>query len=173
MTAQIQAAPAVLTTPAASFTRPADTTAYASGDLVANSTTAGSVAPMAFLVDASSAIGKVRRARIAKSNATVTNAQFRLHLYSSAPTPTNGDNGAWLTTTSGYLGSLSLGAAMSKVFSDGAEDIAVPDQGVEITFGGLPAQGPGAALYGLLEARAAYAPASAEVFTVTLEIAQI
>jgi hypothetical protein len=27
----------------ASFTRPADTTAYASGDLVANSTTAGSV----------------------------------------------------------------------------------------------------------------------------------
>lgn len=29
--------------PIVSFTRPADTTAYASGDLVANSTTAGSV----------------------------------------------------------------------------------------------------------------------------------
>lgn len=31
---------------AASFTRPADTAAYAVGDLVANSTTAGSVAAM-------------------------------------------------------------------------------------------------------------------------------
>jgi hypothetical protein len=32
----------------ARFTRPSDTTAYASGDLVANSTTAGSVVPMSF-----------------------------------------------------------------------------------------------------------------------------
>jgi hypothetical protein len=36
--------------PSASFTRPNNTTAYASGQLVANSTTAGSVAPMAFVL---------------------------------------------------------------------------------------------------------------------------
>jgi hypothetical protein len=34
----------------ASFTRPADTNAYAAGDLVANSVTAGSVIPMTFAV---------------------------------------------------------------------------------------------------------------------------
>lgn len=33
----------LITTLSGSFTRPSDTTAYASGDLVANSTTAGSV----------------------------------------------------------------------------------------------------------------------------------
>ena len=33
-----------------SFTRPGDTTPYASGDLVANSTTAGSVVPLTFTI---------------------------------------------------------------------------------------------------------------------------
>jgi len=171
MTDQIQAGPGMFVTPADNFTRPADTTAYASGDLVANSTTAGSVVPLKFQIDQVSANGKVRRARIAKSNATVTNAQFRLHLYSTAPTCANGDNGAWSTTTSGYLGSLSLSAAMGRAFTDGAEDIATPDAGTEVIFDALP--GPGAVIYGLLEARAAYTPANAEVFTVTLEIVQV
>lgn len=171
MSTQIEAAPGLIQTIQQTFTRPADTNAYTIGDLVANSVTALSVVPMAFQVDVVCAKGKVRRARIAKSNATLTLSQFRLHLYSSAPTPTNGDNGVWLTTTSGYLGSLSLGAAMGRAFSDGAEDIAVPDAGVEVIFANLA--GPNAIIYGLLEARAAYVPASAEAFTVTLEIAQI
>lgn len=171
MAEQIQASPALLQTPGATFTRPADTTAYASGDLVANNTVAASVVAMTFAVDNCTGRGKVRRARIAKSAASLTNAQFRLHLYTAAPTATNGDNGVWLTTTSGYLGSLSMAAAMSKAFSDGAQDAATPDVGSEIEFSGV--NGPGAVLYGLLEARGAYTPASAEVFTVALEIAQI
>lgn len=168
---QIEAAPGLIQTPGATFTRPGDTTTYSIGDLVANSVTAGSVVAMQFQVDLMSAKGKVRRARIAKSGAVLTLSQFRLHLYSSAPTCANGDNGAWSTTISGYLGSLSLGAAMGRAFTDGAEDIATPDAGVEVIFNNLP--GPGAVIYGLLEARAAYVPASAEVFTVTLEIAQV
>lgn len=171
MTMQIEAAPGLIQTPGASFTRPADVTAYAQGDLVANSVTAGSVVAMQFQVDNVCAHAKVRRARIAKSTATLTLAQFRLHLYSAAPTCANGDNGAWSTTTSGYLGSLSLGAAMGRAFTDGAEDIATPDAGTEVIFANL--SGPGAVIYGLLEARAAYVPASAEIFTVTLEFAQI
>ena len=46
----------------ATLTRPADTTAYASGDLVANSTTAGSVTPLTFNAGASQ--GSVLFARI-------------------------------------------------------------------------------------------------------------
>jgi hypothetical protein len=66
----------------ASFTRPADTTTYASGDLVANNTTAGSVVPLTFTAVTRSAGDSVRieRARINTSNALLTNASFRLHL---------------------------------------------------------------------------------------------
>src|SRR6185437_974597 len=81
----------------ANFTRPADTTAYATGDLVANSTTAGSVTPLSFTAPRyATGSGQVRRARLKKSTNTTTNATFRLHLYATSPTPTNGDNGAWL-----------------------------------------------------------------------------
>lgn len=171
MAQMVEASPGLIQVPTASFTRPADTTSYTSGDLVANSTTALSVVPMSFQVDPCQARGKVRLARIAKNGTTATNAQFRLHLYAASPTCANGDNGAWSTTTSGYLGSLSLGAAMGRAFTDGCADVATPDAGVEVIFSGL--SGPGAVIYGLLEARAAYTPASAEIFTVTLEIAQI
>lgn len=176
MSTAIEASPGLLqaSMPSASFARPANTTPYSAGNLVANSATAASVVPMSFNVEGCMGRGKVRRARIAKSNATLTNAQFQLHLYSVNPcavAPTNGDGGAWVTSKAGWLGSLSLGAAMKQAFTDGAEDIAVPDAGTEIIFSDLP--GPTAVLYGLLVAKGAYAPASAETFSVTLEIAQI
>jgi hypothetical protein len=155
-------------TPSSSFTRPSDTTAYTSGDLVANSTTAGSVTPMSWVITANSH-GNVliRRCRIQKSTNSTTNASFRLHLYLTSPTPTNGDNGAWLTTVSGYLGSLDV--TIAKAFSDGggaALEAGVPTTGSEIIVAG----GTDLTIYGLLEARGAYTPSSAEVFTTTLEV---
>lgn len=174
MSQMIEAAPALIQAqaPTASFTRPANVTAYAAGNLVANSTTAASVVAMKFPVDACQGRGKVRRAEITKSNTSLTNAQFQLHLYSIAPTGiANGDGGAWSTNKAGWVGSLSLGAAMKNAFVDGAGDTMTPDAGVEINFSDIA--GPGAVLYGLLVAKAAYTPASAEVFAVTLEIAQI
>jgi hypothetical protein len=58
----------------ANFTRPADTTAYASGDLVANSTTAGSVVAMSFAsaTFGSGAPAQIRRVRILTSSTSVT-----------------------------------------------------------------------------------------------------
>src|ERR1043166_3581382 len=85
----------------ASFTRPNDTTAYASGDLVATSTTAGSVVPLQIDLGNVAAVGhgitRIPRARLTKSGTSPTNANFRIHLYEAAPTPQNGDNGAWST----------------------------------------------------------------------------
>lgn len=157
--------------PSANFTRPADTTAYASGDLIANSVTPGSVVPMSWPVARFAAgSGAIRRARIRKSGTTVTAASFRLHLYASSPTVTNGDNGVWTSTQSGYLGSLSgdMSATAGRVFSNAAQVVATPDQGTEINF----ALASGQTIFGLLEARGAYTPASAEVFTVELEVDQ-
>jgi hypothetical protein len=153
--------------PSDSFTRPSDTNAYAIGDLVANSTTAGSVVPMDFTIArVSGGSGMIRRARIRKSTATLTNAQFWLHIFSTVPTMTNGDNGAFLATISGYLGAFYV--SMDRDFSDGAFGSAAPLVGADIGF----KLASGQVVYGLLEARAAYAPGNAEVFTVELEVYQ-
>src|SRR5436305_14342879 len=107
--------------PSASFTRPNDTTAYASGDLVANSTTAGSVAPLAFPLGNSYGVGQFRmvRARLTKSGTGVTNASFRVHLYGAQPTPANGDNGAWSTDqAANWLGNIDITSLLA--FTDGA-----------------------------------------------------
>lgn len=151
---------------AATFNRPADTTAYASGDLVANSVTAGSVTPLTFdLGNTAGGGGEVKRAKIRKSGTTVTNASFRLHLYSAAPVPTNGDNGAWLTDgVANYLGWIDV--TVDKAFGDGAAGVGVPTVGTGVVFGTV------ATLYGLLEARGAYTPASAETFGAELEVAR-
>jgi hypothetical protein len=72
----------------ASFTRPADTAVYASGDLVANSTTAGSVVPLAIPVGGFAGFAALRltRIRLTKSGTSNTNANFTAFFYSSSPT---------------------------------------------------------------------------------------
>lgn len=146
-----------------SFTRPANTTAYASGDLVADNTTAGSVTPLTFSrMTLESRGGMIRRVRIRKTGTGVTSASFRLHLYKASPTVTNGDNGVFLSDKAdAWLGSIDV--AVSQAFSDGAAGNGIPNVGSEINF--VPDT-----VYGLLEARGAYTPASAEVFTVDLEV---
>ncbi len=159
-----------------SFTRPADTTSYTSGDLVANNTSAGSVVAMEFDV-ARVAAGAfmIRRARLSKTTNTVTAATFRLHLYGADPSISsgisNGDNAAWLTKEGSYIGSIDLDAsgANGRVFADpGAFVVAAVALGTEIGHK-LAAS---TIVYGLLEARGSYAPGNAEVFTVTLEAVQ-
>lgn len=150
------------------FTRPSDTTAYAVGDLVANSTTAGSVTPMSFASITREAAGTatITRARLITSSTSTTNASFRVHLYTSAPTATNGDNGAWLTTRSGRF--CTLDVTVDAVFSDGAQGTGTPVAGSTCTF----TLASGSTIRGLIEARAAYTPTSAGTFTVELEVLQ-
>jgi hypothetical protein len=155
-------------TPSAAFTRPNDTTAYASGDLVANSTTAGSVVPLSWAAERLASYGTLlRRVRLRKSGTSVTNAQFRLHLYAASPTVANGDNAAWSTSgVADYLGSFDV--TLDKAFTDGAAGSGVPSAGNELN----AVSATGITIYGLLEARAAYTPVANEVFTVTLEALQ-
>jgi len=150
----------------ASFSRPADTTAYASGDLVANVTVAGSVVPLSFKVGRINAgTGRITRARLRKNGVSIASASFRLHLYKVSPTASNGDNGAWLTTESTYLGALDI--TMDRVFADGAKGFGVPLVGAFIAFDCAAGS---QLIYGLIEARGAYAPVSGETFTATLEV---
>lgn len=149
----------------ASFTRPSDTTAYASGDLVANSGTAGSVTPLSFTV-AEHGGGPVmlHSARILKSGTSITNTTFALLLYQSSPTVANGDNGALSSTMSGYFGLIDLVAGVA--FSDGAGgDDAAPNVTLPMI---VQPENQSRVIYGLLRAGAAYTPGNAEVFTIYL-----
>jgi hypothetical protein len=158
------------------FTRPADTTAYATGDLIANSTVAGSVIPFQFLGAAriGAGAGVISRCRLFKTTASLTNAQFRLYLFKTSPTVSVGDNAAFNTAGAlacnngaNYLGKFDF--TMDVSFSDGATGSALPGNGADDIHFKLTS---GTTVYGLLEARAAYTPGSAEIFTATFEAEQ-
>src|ERR1041385_1792793 len=97
------------------FVRPNDTTAYANGDLVANSTTANSVTPMTFKAPLRGI--RLWRVFLFRTSTTVTNAKFRLHLFNDSPTVANGDNGAFSSTVSSYQGSVDIDGS-GQAFSD-------------------------------------------------------
>jgi hypothetical protein len=157
----------------ATIARPGDTTAYASGDLVANSVTAGSVAALSFAAAAriTAGNGKVVGARIQKSNNVITNAAFRLHLFSVVPTFTSaGDNSALSTvvvaSAKGYLGYIDIPAMTG--FSDVAWGTGAPDNARN----SLPFVAVAQTLFGIVEVRGAYTPGNAEVFTVSIMVEQ-
>jgi len=149
----------------ASFVRPANATPYVSGYLVANNTSAGSVTPMTFsLARVSTKGGMIRRARLRKTGTSITNANFRLHLYSALPTSSVGDGAAWLSDKAlNYVGAIDF--TVDKAFTDGAAGNGVPLVGSEIIF-------TADTYYGLLEARGAYTPTSGETIDLSLELVQ-
>lgn len=152
----------------ASFTRPADTTAYASGDLVANSTTAGSVTPVTIgAARSTGGTGYITGVRLSKTSTGLTNAGFRVHLFRGSPTVTGGDNAAFVANGIAALHICYVDITMDLTFSDGAKGAAAPARGTC----GFTTSG-SANIYALVEARAAYTPASAEVFNVAVEADQ-
>jgi hypothetical protein len=154
-------------TRSSAFTRPNDTNAYNSGDLVANSTTAASVTALSWLVGRSDAnVALIRRVKISKSGTTATNGSFLVHFYATSPVataPTNGDNGAWVTIEAGYLGSIAVTVLAHTASCSGWGAAAV---NAEIK---VPISGGDTTVYGLVTATAAYTPAAQEVFTITPE----
>ena len=140
-----------------SFTRPANTTQYTAGDLVANNATAGSVVPLTFATGRGGI--RVKQVAITKTDETdVTAADFSLHLFASSPTVANGDNGAISYDFSSKFGDIDFATMVA------ATDVAWAfSSGLDLNT--YTAAG---TLYGLIEADGTYTPASAEVFSVTL-----
>lgn len=137
------------------FNRPADVTAYTIGDLIANSTTGGSVTPMTFADVAASSGGKglIRAVKIDKTG-TAT-ATVRAHFWSASPTTATGDNAAFAPIKAGYLGYIDVILA---AFSDGAVGLGLGEVPFDLTAS--------TTVYCLLEARTAFTPTSASTYTV-------
>lgn len=145
-----------------SFTRPADTTAYASGDQMANSTTAGSVVPISLNPTSGGRRGKIRHVMVRRTAASVTGLAIRCHIFTASPTVTAGDNAAMViaTGTANYLGYID--ADTPQALTSGACVWGWAVAGKEIPLRGNET------IYALLEARGAIAPASGEVFSLEL-----
>lgn len=150
------------------MTRPANTVPYAAGQLVANSTTAGSV--VAFSFDSGSqAPVLLHSASMLSSNNTVTNKSYRLWLFGEAPTVTNGDGGALAVTANNALAVVAILASAAALSSGaGCYQVFEPIDSSATSLRRVPCVIPGR-VWGLLQANAAYTPTSAETFDITLE----
>lgn len=157
----------------ATFNRPADTNAYAAGDLVANSTIAGSVVPLTFAeaVRVPGEAIRLERARLRKGSTSLTNAQFRVCILRIPPVLSVGDNGVFdsanvmaLSDIAEYVGAFDI--SMDKAAASGARGVGVPTVGGGITL--VPGNS-STTIYALIQATAAYTPTSGESFTLTLE----
>lgn len=118
------------------LTLPATTTAYTAGQLIANSATAGSVVNPSFgiLYNAGGAI--IPRMRLTTNDSTSTawgGQTIRIDLWTTTPTWTNGDRGAWspATQTAAHVGSFSC--TMSAEYGDGAFAECAPVVGSYVT----------------------------------------
>lgn len=162
----------IATIPSATMTRPADTTAYASGDLVANSTTAGSVTGLVF----ANAVRvnenfRIERVRLRKSGPSITNASFRVYICRALPVLSVGDNAQLNNSGVMAIDDVSyivdwFDITMARGGTAGAFGVGVPNIGSAIA---LSPVDPSTTLIGLIEATAAYTPVSGETFNCVLE----
>lgn len=159
------AAGRVVVVTAPTMVRPADTTLYSTGDLVANSTTAGSVVPLEFDVGGGSGMVRKIRIRTNRTSGGTTSAVFRVYLFRTAPTVAGGDNAAFNPgNAANFIDAMDV--VLNEQFSDGAANSSNGAAG-EINYS-LPSGS--TKLFGLVRAGAGYTPASAEQISVAIEV---
>ena len=152
----------------AEFTRPANTTQYAANDVVGPHTTAA-VMTFTNIALASNGNGYITNARLMKSQTNTTDALFRLWLFNTSVTPIS-DNSPFtllFTNRTNCLGYIDFVCITEGSGSDSASAIV---DNINLKFactGGVRN------IYGVLEAKQAYAPASnSEQFFVELTAIQ-
>ena len=154
----------------ASFTRPANTTAYASGDVVCNSTSAPT--PMVFsraTVTQGPKFSTIRQVVVVDSANQTTKLTGELWLFDTTVALDN-DNDAFTPTDAELatlIGVVELGTPFVGDATSGADGNAVYVKSVSIPIETKAADN---AIYGVLIARNSYTPVSAESFTVRLGI---
>jgi hypothetical protein len=148
-------------TTAVEFTRPANATQYAAGDVIGPATTAA-VITFSNLPLGANGRATVRWAQVVKSDNDATTATIGLFLYRTAPTAI-ADNSPWtLLYADALIGYIALDTVVSGGSGSDANII------THATEPRLPLIMTGNALYGVLVALGTYTPASGEKFRTTL-----
>lgn len=156
-----------ITNPASGvMTRPANTTAYAANQLVASSTTAGSIVASSFSIANSGGGALISRLRLLTNVTTGwNNVNISINLWSIAPTYTNGDGGAYAVATgaSKFLGNFSVSLIQ---FGDGAAGVAAVTVGSQAAI----SLASGTAIFWDMQILGAATPISQQTFTLTAEV---
>lgn len=157
-----------------SVTRPNDTTAYAAGDAVTDSTSSPTALTFSAVATANGGKGIVLGALMLDSANQSTKGVFELWLFtgSAAPTPDN-DNSAF-TPTDAELANLVAIIPLSAVYVGDATSGAGGNAIYESPEMARPFVCDGSVddLFGLLVVRNAYTPVGQEVFTIILRVVQ-
>jgi hypothetical protein len=152
----------------ATLTRPADTTAYTSGDSVANSTSAPTPIEFTGLGRSGVFTGTLYGVEMDDQNNAGTPGEFELWLFSSSPTIAN-DNAAAAIS---WAASATLVAVVplyaSYLVNAGSGNAGVRRYESAAPIGRLYATDANGSLWGALVARSSYTPLSAEIFRITV-----
>ena len=146
------------------LTRPADTTAYIAKDAISNSTTAPVVLTFDNLARIQGGALYIVKARLITDQSTNT-ARYRLHLYSTAPTPIN-DNAPYAVLYSnralrhGYVD-------FSALATEGTGSTAAMTLNADVRLALTAADG-SRAIYGMLEVLDGFTPTSGQKFFIEL-----
>lgn len=147
-----------------SFTRPADTTAYAAKDAVSDSTSAPTVLTFSNIARVNAGSGYITKARLMTNQSTNT-TRFRLHLYHTTPTAIN-DNAAWTllwANRANRIGYIDFDSLQTE--GSGSDAANALNSTVRLAFKCASAS---RAIYGLLETLGVFTPASGQVFFLEL-----
>lgn len=151
----------------AEFSRPANTTPYAVGDVVSNSATTTTLLSFS-LARENGGSGYITKARL-MTNQAANAAEFRLHLFTvpsaSLASPIAVDNApyamAWANRTF-RIGAITFPLLATDTGSDCAEAVALD---VQLAFDTIDT---GKEIYGVLQTRTAFTPNSGQSFFVEL-----
>jgi hypothetical protein len=109
-----------ITNPSSTIARPANTTPYGGGDLIANSATAGSVVVPSFSIQSFAGGVIIPRIRVfTNAPSGWNNVQLSINLWKGAPTYVNGDNGIYSVVTGAVLWLANYSVILTQ-FVDGA-----------------------------------------------------
>jgi len=154
---------------AATFARPADTTAYAALDTVSTSTSAPVVITFSSMARINAGSGYITKARIMTDQKT-NSARFRLHLFHTAPTLTN-DNAAFpllWADRANRVGKIDF----SPVTTEDATNSTCAESMNDAVRLSFTCETANTALYGILETLDAFTPASGQNFYISLTAEQ-
>lgn len=155
----------MLQTVKSTLTRPANTTAYAQNDLIADNTTAGNIVVPSLTIPRNGMFLRRIRLHTDKTSGMGSFEGF-IEFWTSAPTFTNGDNGAYAVATgaANWIGAVTTDA-MTQVADGAYVAAAAPTAGTEM----LLRSG---ALYWTLKENdsTGFTPASGQTFTLHAEL---
>jgi hypothetical protein len=157
-----------------SITRPANTTAYAAGDAITDSTSAPTAITFAGCASANGGTGTIYSCQLVDGANQSTKGQFELWVFAGTATPTPDNDNAVFTPTDAELANL-VGIFEFNAWYVGDATSGVGGNCVSRALNQNMGFDCGASvddLYGLMVVRNAYTPVSGEVFTFILHVGQ-